>query len=192
MAKTTEIVLTKKQYLADFSAALASVAEAGLEAARIYVEAIDSGVVTRKDFRELSPNIANAFLNDVESLGRGLMDPRLLTASGGAANRVRRLPTKSQQTEVLDKGVEVLTKDGSMLTVKCENLTTDQVRQVFAGDHVRDAAGQKAYIESQAVYSRELKTVQSSAFETRGATLIVHEPMRFSRQDLARIVAEMG
>ena len=126
MAKTTELVITKKQYLADFSAALASVAEAGLEAARIYVEAIDSGVVTRKDFRELSPNITNAFLNDIESLGRGLMDPRLLTASGGAANRVRRLPTKSQQTEVLDKGVEVLTKDGSMLTVKCENRSEER------------------------------------------------------------------
>jgi len=61
--------------------------------------------------------------------------------------RVRRLLPEYQKT-AMESGVDVWTSD-SVLTVQLDKLQPIQRDQVFDGDHLRDVAAQRAWIEAQ-------------------------------------------
>jgi hypothetical protein len=77
--------------------------------------------------------------------------------------------------------------------VDIRNLTTEQARQVFARDHLRDIAEQRAWLAQQ---SRKAKTVNVTPtnYRIKNGTvefLLGNGKLRVTRAELLRIAAEM-
>jgi len=174
--------------IAAFALAFSSACEGFVAAGRIYAESIAAyGDLARDAFNEAIPNISPSVWRRLESIGNGTLDQRLFHAASQGARSLRRLPAPLQ-SECLDRGVDVLLSDGDSLRVTVDHLRRDQVRQVFAADHVRTLSEQKAFIAVAA-------PVSSSAvnqFTVSGSHVTVRGACKLSRQDLIRFLAEMG
>jgi len=118
--------------------------------------------------------------------------------SGAQYQRIRRYP-KSVQTPLLDNGAKVLVGDGDHLMVKLDNLTMDQIDQVFDYDGVRDLAAQRSFKESRTT-RRELEAKQQAAkdanaapdWEVVGDKLVIHTAeLRLTKAQVLEILAEM-
>jgi hypothetical protein len=142
-----------------------------LAVSQAYVEA------KRKDprfvawFNEATGNRINRkIIRWMERIGSGEMDPRFLL-NQVPDQHVLRLEKygADEQKRALDEPLPVLTADGSELLVKLENLTPEQVAQVFARDHIRDIPAQKAWIESE-----KMRKQQANNGPTQAATVQQH------------------
>jgi hypothetical protein len=77
-----------------------------------------------------------------------------------------------------------------------DNLEPEQARQVFAHDHVRDAAEQRAWIESHKPQPKNIhklmrgKSVQ--AWKVKGRKVEITGPCILTQIDLAQMMMEMG
>lgn len=158
------------------------------EACQVYVKAVEENPELEPEFRAAFPQISESGWANIELVGRGAMDYRLLWEGGRARNRIKQLPP-SRQAAVLDNGVPLLSKDGSELKVKVENLTPKQVEQVFGGNHIRTLAEQRAWIEAQSTVTTPVKT--ETVAEVRGKELIISRPCRMSRKELVMFLAQM-
>jgi hypothetical protein len=157
-------------------------------ACEVYVQAVTKNPALEAEFRAAFPQISESGWANIELVGRGAMDYRLLWEGGKARNRIKLLPP-SRQAAVLDSGVELLAKDGSELKVKVENLNPKQVEQVFGGDHIRTLPEQRAWIEAQATPMPPVKA--ETVAEVKGKELVVSKPCRMSRRDLLMFLAQM-
>lgn len=169
-----------------------SLVERGLknieDASKIYVQCLDEDPASAETFRSRCSMIPESAWSGFEAVGRGWYDYRLLLNGGPACRMLRRLP-RSQQTSALDDGVEVLVQGGDILKVKVENLSPTQAKQVFAKDHIRSLGAQRAFIEEQvAPKSKEYKPT----YTVRGNVLHVNAASKFTRQEITRILMEMG
>lgn len=177
----------------DFAEAFASAEDAFTRAGRILADAIrEHGPEARAAFASACPAITPGTWRRLEALGNGTLDPRLVAgvSLGGAA--LRRLPV-TMQREALDHGVEVLLPGGDSLRVAVDNLAPAQVRQVFAGDHVRDLAAQRAHLEAHPVVAAAPSTRGTApAWGAKGGRIVVSRPCTLTRLDLARMLAELG
>lgn len=161
-------------------------------AGRLYAETIAAfGQAARERFAAACPKIAPTTWRRLEALGNGSLDARLLTASSKGAAALRRLPAPIQ-TSALDEGVEVLIGNGETLRIQVDNLTPEQTRQVFAGDHIRDVSAQRAWLESNAPQIARPQMVEAPAWNVKGGKIVVNRPCQLTRLDLARMLAEMG
>lgn len=164
-----------------FSVGLAKIEEA----CRIYAAALDAFPEARKAFMARFPRISPDMLANFELVGRGQWDARVIDGIYAPVHHIlRRLPI-SQQRELLDHGVDVLTVDSGMLRVQITDLSPDQIHQVFRGRIVRTEAQQRAWIEDQR--SKALRKTPKNA-ETSigfcGETLIVRQPGKYNMRDL--------
>ncbi len=66
--------------------------------------------------------------------------------------RLQHLPY-SEQKKALDGTIDVLTSTGDTLKMRVESMTSEQISQVFARDHIRDLAAQKAWREQ--IFSKQ-------------------------------------
>lgn len=154
-----------------------------------YVKAIDElGDAAREAFRANFPQVTPSLWRRLEAVGRNEMDSRLLVMSSAGANALRRCPFSVQKV-ALANGVEVLTANGDVLKVSIDNLTIEQVRQVFAGDHTRDAAAQRAWLETSA---RKAPKPPATAYRISAGKVTINQPCTMTRVELLRILAEMG
>jgi hypothetical protein len=163
-----------------------------VEASKVYVEALDSGLLTHDDFVEANPGIPAAAWSGFEAVGRDWMDYRLLYHGSRACSSIKLL-TKSQQTRVLDEGVEVLTCNGDVLKVDVNNLTGDQVKQVFDRGVIRDLSGQRAYMESVKTYRTSADAKPAfDRWSIKSGKLVVVDPTTFSKRDLKNILEQLS
>ena len=171
-----------------FAVAFRAACDGFCTAARIYSDSINAhGDDARNAFAESLSEISGSTWRKLESIGNGTMDARLLNAASRGAQSLRRL-SAPQQAECLDNGVDVLIPGGDSLRVAVDNLQPAQVRQVFAGDHVRSLSEQKAFLSVAA----PLPAGAVRPVEVRGNRVIVRQPCEFTRQDLIRLLGEMG
>jgi hypothetical protein len=118
------------------------------------------------------------------------MDARLVSAGSCGAAALRRLPVHVQ-TRCLDEGVRPLIANGETLRVAIDNLTPAQARQAIAGDHVRDEAEQRAWLEAQTP-ATATKPSGAVSWQVKAGKVQVYRPCQLTRLDLARMLAEMG
>lgn len=112
-------------------------------------------------------------------------------ASSPGASALRRLPVSIQE-KVFGKSISLLIQNGEMLLVDINALTKEQAKQVFASDHVRDAAEQRAWIESEKTKAgRNLIPLQDAQQWSirRGKAIIAG--LSFTKRQLQRIVDQM-
>jgi len=181
-------VKTTHQQIEAFKALFADGIRKIVEASAIYVEAIDHDPEAAELFAKACPNVPSGAWIGFEAVGRNWMDYRLLLSGGTVTKIMRRLP-KSQQTKALDEGVELLVGNGEHLNTQVQNLTPKQARQVFADDHIRDLAQQRAYIES---CRPNQSTEYKPSYNVVRGVLHINTPTTITRKELTRILMEMN
>lgn len=122
-----------------FQAALARGEQAIREAAAMLCQMVDSDPKTYEKVHKATGLHWNV-IGNLERVGRGAMDYRLLFDTSPASRFIQLLPA-SKQTEIYEKGVKVVSEQDGKFVVehkKPHELTQQQVRVAFAHDHVRD------------------------------------------------------
>jgi hypothetical protein len=188
----TTTIISLDDTVRGFAEAFTRAEDSFRAAGKIYADAIAQfGQEAREKFAAACPKIAPTTWRRLEALGNGSLDGRLLTASSMGAAALRRLPAP-MQTKALDNGVDVLVGNGDTLRVQVDNLTPEQSRQVFASDHIRDIAAQRAWMETHAPQTARPAMVEAPAWKVTGGKVQVSRPCSLTRLDLARMLAEMG
>ena len=181
-----DIAIDIQRFRTMFSAGIESIKEA----AKIYVSAIDRCSGAKAAFREALPQISHVLWADLEKVGRGQIHEKLLLCSGRSAQMMRTL-NLSEQTEILDHGVQLLLHDGTIISVMHENLTQSQISQVFVSGHVRSVEAQRAWMESQREYKLPQPIIFKDRYKIEGNLLVVSAPTSISCSDLKKIIAQM-
>lgn len=134
--------------ISELRACLAVAGNALARAASIYVAGIDGpegGSQFRDECRREFPGVTAAFFRDLELVGRGAIDQRILDMGLSCGSKLKRVPL-SQQRELIEKGVEVWTGNDSRIIplAECGPRVIDQC---IAVDHVRSPSEQAAWHE---------------------------------------------
>jgi len=138
--------LQKQDYIEMFNEALEAGVAKFVEAARIYVKAIDEDAAWRLKFYQAQPKIS---WHIIEEVGRGTMHPELMLESSTAnITAIRRLPMSMQREIVEGKKYDLLTEGNDVLKVDLRQLTTGQRKQMFNGSSLRTLAEQKTWREA--------------------------------------------
>jgi hypothetical protein len=187
--KTTELINTSAK-LAEMKQAITAGVQAWIKAGELLVEILDEGFNLQTIADEVQVPVDA--LAQLEKIGRGQLCPQLLLADYPAARRMERLPM-SEQERLMNGPVEVLVmRDGhaDTLQVNVQHLTSQQVKQVFATNHVRSLAEQRQWVESQRPASEPVK-VDVPYVLTRKSTVIFHQGCEMSAKELLRIAAQL-
>lgn len=141
-------------------AGVKSAEQAIQQTASIYLEAITKDPAFRDWIAEEVPEVSGGIWRTLELVGRGQLDARIAAGGCPYGNKLRRLPI-SEQRQVLDGTVPLLTTNGDTLQVRLEALMPKQADQVFAPGHVRSLAEQRAWIEDRARDAAAVKSARN-------------------------------
>ena len=119
-----------------------------LAAGQAYVELQQAAPEKLEKVKELFAYLPPVLWADLEKVGNGVLHHVLVRDASATGECLRRLPF-SQQTQVMEKGAEMLTADGSTLIVHPMNMTSSIRKQLFHKGAIRDKAAQRAYLEAQ-------------------------------------------
>ena len=192
--KTTKMNEIAKESGQKIASLIMAGIEAWLEAGKLLVEALDNGA-TLDDIVD-SAGVSKDILARFEQIGRNNLYPRLLASTSPGARALTGCPF-SEQKHYCHNPVKLLVMhDGQpdTLLVPLDNMTTDQVKQVFCRGHIRDVAEQRAYLESkmesermQAVYEVE----DGAGYVLKGRTVLFKRGICLNKDDLIQILGRM-
>jgi len=194
MKNTVATTATTAPTIQDFTDLVNQGGECWKKAGGILVALLDGGL-SLDDVAEQCPRISVPTLTRFEQIGRGHLSYELLTCEYPAARYMARL-SFSEQRRVLEGGIEVITIDGNrteMLQVSAENLTPSQCRQVFDGNVIRGAGGQKSYITSKAQDARIMDPIDAvtNPYSVRGRRVVFNRGCELTAGQIIRILAEI-
>ena len=165
--------------------------------ARVYADALDKDKNFYEWVRIVEPRLSPHFLNRLERVGRGQTDQRLL--EGGRYAAYLEKLTLSEQCKILDGGIHLLTTDGDSLLVKVDELSTAQIKQVFAFDHIRTLSEQRLWVEQQRAIVKDTAKLPSQWIQNElGADINRHKktvtfdaPVTLSLADLISLTSKL-
>lgn len=139
--------------------------------------------------------IPRSLARKLRALYRGSVLPDVfIHLDGRLCSCVASLPIPQQRAMLADEPVQLLTTAGDTLNMPPSKLTAFQVRQVFGHGHIRDAAEQRAWLESEHTekLSRAAPTSDSITIVNQGKRKGVMVGRVFvSLQELSRLVASL-
>lgn len=142
------------------------------------------------NFCERAPGFTPSFLRRISLLGVKESPQLLFTSSAGAA-ALRRLPLDIQEKHATEP-VELLLANMETLCIDIHNLSPLQASQVFASDHVRSLAEQRAWLEDQATRKSVARVVKPDMpYRVVKTDLVIMEPCKLSRKQLMQLLSEM-
>lgn len=166
--------------------------DAWVKAGELLVKMIDQNPSVIDDIIDRYPDMNAGILRQFEKMGRKQLHPLLLIESTPGETRLARLPY-SEQLKYLEKPVEIVveTDDGpDLMQIQTKHLTRAQAEQVFAKDHVRTAAEQRAWIMSR----REAQV--TDAWRTHPWRVVGKQVeiagVKFTRKQILAILKEMN
>lgn len=185
-----------KQKIDQFGDLLAQIGAGIKAAAALVVEIVNENPDGKRQLLEKYPQISMSFLNQLEAVGRGQLNPKLALTVNPGLVKLRKLPP-SDQDRYLEEPLElVIEKDGEydVLLVKAADMTADQAKQVFAEDHVRSHGAQRAYLEDlrqkAALANQTVPVKQVYTIHRNGQVEI--NGVLFHRKDLLDILSKLG
>lgn len=129
-------------------------------------------------------------LGRFEMLGREQIHEQLVFSSSVAEHRLSRLPL-SEQRAVLESGIPVLESDGvNHRVIRVEQLSGEQVKQVFRKSGLRSLASQRTYIQERKI--KATPAVLEKDYQVGHDSVVVLRPVKFTRQQLAQILAQIS
>ena len=178
-----------KGWLKDFVELLLRGKQCIEDAAKLLVGKLDEGLDAYALIEALPDKPASMrFVRNLEKLGRGQMDPRLLMDDSPVLRLAQHLPY-SQQKKLLEEKVDLVveTPEGTdVLKVDLHALDMKHARQVIARDHIATQGEQKAYLAAEKSKARAKSPAGSDGHAwrvlrggkvefTRGCVLTVKE-----------------
>jgi hypothetical protein len=182
-----------KQYLDEFRKHFQAGIDGIVRASEVYVEAIDDNPRYADTFRdEFGDIVPYGAWGQFEAIGRKWMHPRLIM--GGMADRqkaalVKRLPYSVQERVFSRERFDLLTPDADTLQVDLMEATTEQVRQLCDGSHIRSLAEQRAWMESQKAEAKEEAEVMP--YVVRDGCVSFRRGVKLTKEEVKRILRDM-
>ena len=177
----------------DFVAAVQRGVTALKDAGKIAAEAQrnDSTFIDR--VCDLNPLFTTQMVQRFIDIGEGRIHERLMLSESPGIRRLRGMSIAIQNTYATTQMELLINNNGNWETLKAnvENLTPDQASQIFAANHVRDCAEQRAYIEDRLSKKAAPPARNSNVFAVERHKLIVHEPCSFTKSQLVNLVRQM-
>jgi hypothetical protein len=191
--KGEELVIT--QELSRFKDAFTRGIEGIVEAAQIYVKAIDDNPANAEKFREhFADSIPASAWANFEAVGRKWMHPQLLL--GGMNDRkkaslVKRLPYDTQ-ADIVEKRkrYSLLLSDGDTLEVSIQDATPEQVEQLIDGSQIRGEPAQKAWLEQQKTH-KVIHEAEAMPYTIRDGRITFKRATTMTKGELRRVLSEM-
>lgn len=183
-----------KNRIAEFKELFSKGMKCIAEACKVYAEDIDRNPEIKQEYRRLLPQIPKNYWIRFEAIGRNKLIPEFLYVKDEYLNKIiREFPVEEQQ-EIQKNGIDVLTVDGTTLKVKLENLTKEQINQVFTRNDVRDVPAQRAYIESLRMSEKideGRKFLKNDPYVVHRDYIEILKPGRISREEILNIARGM-
>lgn len=164
--------------------------EAGTIIASILDAAPDSiGMITS------STGLDEHIIQRFYSLGKREIHPLMLCSTAPGVKKLALCPY-NQQEKYINEPVNLVLRNGEALRVNVKELTTDQVRQVFANGHVRTDSEQRAWLESERARADQIMAEKKSdaqplGYTIRGKTVIFTRGLSLSERELKDILLRM-
>jgi len=139
----------------------------------------------------LKTGLSQSLLNALLRMGNKTLYPHLMLKDSLGYSRLEKCSYEAQE-KYFSHPVDLLvvSKDGyDTLKVLIENLTKNQIGQVFNNGEIRSLPAQRAYLESFKTFSdiTEAKLIYS----IDGDSLIILRKTRFSKKQLIKIIDSM-
>jgi hypothetical protein len=169
--------------------ALANLVTAGEIAAKCIAE--DPGWIDK--VIDKCPDMTIGFIRKMQAIGLKRLHPSLAINESPGVRRLIRLPYPLQE-QYAKMPIPLLIKSNGgceTLQVDVRNLTREQSRQVFADDHVRDDAEQRAWIEDRAAQHAAPHQVENSPYRIVKGEVIIMAPCRLARADLLSLLTRL-
>ena len=168
--------------------------ESWTEAGKLLVHELDNGATL--DGIAKAAGLSKDILSRFEQIGRNALFPRLLASTSPGARALTGCPY-SEQVRFSEEPVALLVMhDGKAdtLLANIDALTPDQCKQVFGRGHIRDAAEQRAYLESKAEQGRvqKVQAIEDGAgYVISGKTVVFKRGVSVTKDDLIQILGRM-
>lgn len=168
--------------------------EAWLEAGRLLVETLDAGATLCEIADE--SGVSKDILSRFEQIGRNSLYPKLLASTSAGARALSSCPYSEQKyyTENTMSVLVIREDDTDVLQVKLDDLTPEQVKQVFNRGRIRDLAGQRAYLEDKLERDRMAKVAEiedGAGYVLKGRQVVFKKGCAMSKDDLIAILGRM-
>ena len=184
----------KKSELSRVSELIMQGLECWVEAGKIIADTLDDHPESMNRICEvtgLDENIIRRFYQ----IGKQQLHPKILCSTAQGVMRLASCQYHEQE-KYLEQPIELLVADGETLLVMADNLTREQVQQIFNRDHVRSLPEQKAWLATEE--KLRIEKEQSSRAELaeanytiRGHKVIFRKGVELSQQEVAGILARM-
>lgn len=159
------------------------------KAGKLLVKLLDRNPGVKKRIVEDHPEISMGVLSRLEMVGRGTVKPEFLLSDAANYRAARALPVSDQAELLRDPKVPLVVRENGrteVLSVDFRNLQGGQVRQVFAGDHVRSDAEQRAWLEARAAPALRRD------WSVEGGTVVFRKGTRLTVSQLSAILQEVA
>jgi hypothetical protein len=178
-------------FLLLFRAWRRTVIESTLALARKYVALLDANPQFRDDLLDQAPDISARDLVNLERIGRTQLHPQLAFPSPDKPGRTFLARCSySEQLKHLESPVPVVLQNqpSEHLLVAVDSLNYEQCRQVFAKDHVRSLAEQRAWLDAE---QRRIAKGSSARWRVRGGRVRILETGWLTRAEIEQIWGEL-
>jgi CRP-like cAMP-binding protein len=184
--------LTKSATVDQFLTLFKEGYDAWVKAGEVLVELIDANPQVIDEILDRYPDINAGVLRQFEKLGRKQLHPLLLLESTPGESRLARLPY-SEQVRHIDKPVEIIVETDAgpdTMQVETKHLTRLQSEQVFAKDHVRSLAEQRAWLMDRRERS-VTDALQTHPWRIVGKNQVEVAGVRLTRKQVLEILKEL-
>jgi hypothetical protein len=166
--------------------------EGALTVSRIIVGAIDEDPANRDVLYKALKNVmTRTMFHQLESVGRKVLDPRLLIGSGGQhTSRIKRLPFDLQKKIIDGCMFEFLTTDGSHMMVCLRDCEDWQAKQMFADDHIRTLPEQKSWAESEKAKRKSSEIERVVPYEIRAKDVLFKEMTSLTFEEIRQLALQ--
>ena len=132
-----------------------------------------------------------SLVHSLSKMGNKTLNPYLMLKTSSGYSKLEKC-SYVDQVKYCNEPVDLLitTDDGfDTLKVSVNNLTNNQINQIYNGSEIRDLAAQRAYIESANTYGK-IKEVDLD-YLIEGKNLVVLNKTKFSKRQLIKIIDSM-
>ena len=186
---STEITATAADYISRFRAAFIGGIENIVNAAEIYVAAIDENPKDADAFQAAFEDcIPASSWACFEAVGRRWMHPKLLLGGGKNGAKIKRLPYSVQERIFSGEKFDLLLPGGDVLRVDVREVDRAQADQLLDGDHVRTKSQQKAYLAAAAPASTDTEVMP---YTIHGGKVHFRRNVALDKAELRRILTEI-
>lgn len=184
--------LTNETEINEFLSLFKQGYDAWVKAGEILVQMIDRDLDVIDVILDRYPDLNAGILRQFEKMGRKQLHPLLLLESTPGEARLARLPY-SEQVRHIDKPVEIIVETEAgpdTMSVQTKHLTRLQAEQVFAKDHVRNLAEQRAWLMDRRERS-VTDALQTHPWRIVGRNHVEVAGVRLTRKQVLEILKEL-